>query len=60
MTVLFGWRRQARATIGLLAAFVLSSGGGIANATSYTITVDVSQQTAGNPRFWEPCRMHRI
>ena len=54
VTVLFRWRMQAStgATIGLLAAFVLLSGGGIANATSYTITVDASRQTSGNPRFW--------
>src|SRR6266567_9258760 len=33
-------------------AFVLSNGGGVASANSYTITVDASRQTAGNPRFW--------
>jgi len=32
--------------------FVLLNGGGIANATSYTITVDASRQMAGNPHFW--------
>src|SRR5436189_3376844 len=26
--------------------------GGTARATNYTITVDASNQTAGNPRFW--------
>jgi xylan 1,4-beta-xylosidase len=54
MTALFSWSMQARtgATIGLLAAFVLVSSGGIASATSYTISVDASKQTAGNPRFW--------
>jgi len=33
-------------------AFGFMNGSGIASATSYTITVDASQQTAGNPRFW--------
>jgi len=33
-------------------AFVLSNGAGVARATSYTITVDASNQTTGNPRFW--------
>ena len=33
-------------------AFVFLNGGGVASATSYTITVDASNQTAGNPRFW--------
>jgi xylan 1,4-beta-xylosidase len=33
-------------------AFVFSNGGGVASANSYTITVDASTQTAGNPRFW--------
>ena len=33
-------------------AFGFMNGSAIANATSYTITVDASQQTAGNPRFW--------
>ena len=35
-----------------LIAFVFLNGGGVASATSYTITVDASNQTAGNPRFW--------
>jgi xylan 1,4-beta-xylosidase len=54
MTALFSWRTQARtgATIALVAAFVLVSSGRIASATSYTITVDASKQTSGNPRFW--------
>jgi xylan 1,4-beta-xylosidase len=33
-------------------ALVLLNSGGVAGATSYTITVDASQPTAGNPRFW--------
>ena len=33
-------------------AFVFSNGGGVASATSYTITVDASNPTTGNPRFW--------
>jgi len=33
-------------------AFVFSNGGGVASANSYTITVDASRQTGGNPRFW--------
>ena len=32
--------------------FVMLNGGGIASATSYTITVDASNPTTGNPRFW--------
>src|SRR3954468_4630611 len=28
------------------------AGGPAASAASYTITVDASKQTAGNPRFW--------
>src|SRR5215471_601704 len=38
----------AAAAIGLL----LLTGGRAARAASYTITVDASNQTAGNPRFW--------
>src|SRR3982750_2097507 len=26
--------------------------GGVAGAANYTITVDASKQTAGNPKFW--------
>src|SRR6478609_8730757 len=33
-------------------AFVALNGGGVASATSYTIAVDASNQTTGNPRFW--------
>jgi len=33
-------------------AFVFSNGGGVASAASYTITVDASTPTTGNPRFW--------
>jgi len=33
-------------------AFVVVNGGGVASATSYTITVDASNPTTGNPRFW--------
>jgi xylan 1,4-beta-xylosidase len=32
--------------------FVILASGRAARATNYTITVDVSKQTAGNPRFW--------
>jgi len=40
----------SRAVAALL--FVILNGGGVASATSYTITVDASNPTAGNPRFW--------
>ena len=33
-------------------ALAMLTGQGAANATSYTITVDASKQTAGNPPFW--------
>src|SRR4051812_34708458 len=33
-------------------AFALLNGAGVALAAGYTITVDASNQTAGNPRFW--------
>ena len=33
-------------------AFVIVNGAGVASATSYTITVDASNPTTGNPRFW--------
>jgi hypothetical protein len=32
--------------------FVILASGRAARADNYTITVDVSKQTAGNPRFW--------
>jgi len=45
--------RCARASsVFALIAFEVLNGGGVASATSYTITVDASNQTAGNPRFW--------
>jgi xylan 1,4-beta-xylosidase len=45
--------RRARASRVLAPiAFVFLTGRGVASATSYTITVDASNQTAGNPRFW--------
>jgi xylan 1,4-beta-xylosidase len=34
------------------AALAILAGSGAARATSYTITVDASNKTAGNPRFW--------
>jgi len=33
-------------------AFLVLNGAAVARATSYTITVDASNQTTGNPRFW--------
>ena len=33
-------------------AFVVVNATGVASATSYTITVDASNPTTGNPRFW--------
>ena len=33
-------------------AFVVLNGGAVASATRYTITVDASNQTTGNPRLW--------
>ena len=33
-------------------AFVIVNATGVASATSYTITVDASNPTTGNPRFW--------
>ena len=39
------------AAIGAI-ALALLTGPRAANATSYTITVDASKQTAGNPPFW--------
>src|SRR5687767_14769907 len=33
-------------------ALLFLSGGSVASATTYTITVDASNQMAGNPRFW--------
>jgi xylan 1,4-beta-xylosidase len=33
-------------------AFVVVHGGGVVSAASYTITVDASNPTTGNPRFW--------
>ena len=43
-------------TMKLLAAgaagLAILAGGAPASATNYTITVDASKQTAGNPRFW--------
>src|SRR6478752_6394490 len=33
-------------------ALAILNSGGVASATSYTITVDASQQTGANPRFW--------
>ena len=34
------------------AALLIAAGGRAAHATNYTITVDASKQTAGNPHFW--------
>ena len=34
------------------AALLIAAGSRAAHATNYTITVDASKQTAGNPRFW--------
>jgi poly(hydroxyalkanoate) depolymerase family esterase len=46
-------RRPGKRTIGLLVfALVAAIGAGAAHATSYTITVDASKQTTGNPHFW--------
>ena len=42
------WRWLAGAAIGL----VISMAAGPTHAANYTITVDASKQTAGNPRFW--------
>ena len=39
------------AAIGAIALALLTAPRA-ANATSYTITVDASKQTAGNPPFW--------
>jgi len=35
-----------------LIAFVFLNGRSVASATSYTIAVDASNPTTGNPRFW--------
>lgn len=46
---------STRAPIGITAlalGFFAVAHGGVARATSYTITVDASKQTAGNPKFW--------
>ena len=42
------WRALAAAALGL----ALLAHAGAARATNYTITVDASNHTAGNPRFW--------
>jgi hypothetical protein len=44
--------RPARLLATAAIALVLLLRGRAALATSYTITVDASKQTAGNPRFW--------
>ena len=44
--------RGARPALVLAIAFVISTHGWPAQAANYTITVDASKQTAGNPRFW--------
>jgi len=45
-------RPRARNLAACGVALVILTNGGDARATNYTITVDASKQTAGNPRFW--------
>ena len=45
-------RRLRRLLEPLGVTLVILASGRAAHATNYTITVDVSKQTAGNPRFW--------
>jgi len=44
--------RRAPAAMLLAMGFVTVGASGSARATSYSITVDASKQTAGNPKFW--------
>jgi len=44
--------RRAPVAMLLAVGFVATLGQGSARATSYSITVDASKQTAGNPKFW--------
>ena len=44
--------RRAPAAMLLAMGFVTVGAPGSARATSYSITVDASKQTAGNPKFW--------
>lgn len=48
----FGERPIRRACVLAAIGLVMSTGERSAGATNYTITVDASNQTAGNPRFW--------
>src|SRR4051812_12079163 len=44
--------RAGRGLLALALGLALCASGRPALAASYTITVDASKQTAGNPRFW--------
>src|SRR5215471_4463934 len=46
------WTRPARILATVATAVVIGTIASAARAASYTITVDASNQTAGNPRFW--------
>src|SRR4051794_17085727 len=45
-------RRPALTLVAVAIGLVILANGRPARATNYTITVDASKQTAGNPRFW--------
>ena len=52
-----GSSRPAHVLAAAMGLFIVTSGQP-ARATNYTITVDASKQTAGNPRFWSASRRY--
>src|SRR5215472_2591915 len=46
------WTRPARILATVATAVVIGTIASAARAANYTITVDASKMTAGNPRFW--------